>query len=112
MPSAEAWETCDDGVILRVRVIPRSSRCAIVGVHGGSLRVRLTAPPVEGKANTQCLQILSEWLGCRPGRLEIRSGAASREKRILLRAVSLESLRHALDALPAPPADHPRSEKA
>jgi uncharacterized protein (TIGR00251 family) len=99
MPASKAWETCDDGVILRVRVIPRASRCAVVGVQGNFLRVRLTAPPVEGKANTQCLQILSEWLGCRPSQLEIRSGAGSREKRILLRQVSPESLRRALEEM-------------
>ncbi len=102
MPASKAWETCADGVILRVRVIPRASRCAVVGVQERVLRVRLTAPPVEGKANAQCLQVLAAWLGCRPSQIAIRSGAGSREKRILLRQISPESLRRALEGLKAP----------
>ena len=48
-----------DGVSFEVWVQPRSSKMEISGLHDGVLRVRLTAPPVDGAANKQCIELLS-----------------------------------------------------
>lgn len=70
----------EGGVVFRVRVIPRAASTAISGSAGGVLRVRLTAPPVEGKANRALLKYLSGIFGVAAGRLAILRGEAGREK--------------------------------
>jgi uncharacterized protein (TIGR00251 family) len=53
-----------DGIILRVKVTPNSSRNALVPGQGDRLSVKLTSPPVEGKANKQLLKFIGKKLGC------------------------------------------------
>lgn len=72
------------GLVFKVHVQPRSSRNQIVGLHGDALKVKLTAPPVEGKANQACIEVLAEALGVPKSRLEIVSGQSSRLKHVLL----------------------------
>src|SRR5207247_5024088 len=67
-------------VTLSLRVQPRASRNAVVGWTGDSLNIRLTAPPVEGAANTACLAFLADLLDLPPTKLEILKGARSRHK--------------------------------
>ena len=75
-------EAADAGVLLRVRVQPRARTERLEGVHGEQLRVRLTAPPVDGAANTACIAFLAKALGVPRSRVRIRSGAKSRDKLI------------------------------
>jgi len=70
------------GVTFAVRVVPRASKKEIVGVHGDALKVRLTAPPVEGRANDALIAFLAQWLGVRKSQVEIVAGATSRRKMI------------------------------
>jgi len=85
-----------DGVILRVRVQPRASRDEVVGVHGDALKVRITAPPVEGEANTHLLTVLARRLGVPRGRLELRTGSTSRLKSITIQGISEAEARRRL----------------
>lgn len=78
----------EDGVILRVKVQPRASRDEVVGVQGDALKVRLTAPPVGGAANTRLLTVLAKKLGIPRGRLELRTGPTSRLKSITIQGIS------------------------
>lgn len=86
----------EDGVILRVRVQPRASRDEVVGVHGDALKVRITAPPVEGEANTHLLTVLARRLGVPRGRLELRTGSTSRLKSITIQGISAAEARRRL----------------
>ena len=70
------------GVTFAVRVVPRASKNEIVGVHGDALKVRLTAPPVEGRANEALIAFLARRLGVRKSQVEIVAGATSRRKMI------------------------------
>ncbi|CAB5080072.1 COG1872 [Olavius algarvensis associated proteobacterium Delta 3] len=72
------------GLVFKILVQPRSSNTAIVGIHGDALKIRLTAPPVEGKANRACIQFLAKCLGLAKSDLEIVSGHSSRAKRVRL----------------------------
>ncbi len=73
-------EAVDGGVVLRVRVQPRASAERLEGVQGDQLRVRLTAPPVDGAANAACVAFLAKALGVSRSRVQIRSGLKGRNK--------------------------------
>ena len=81
-----------DGVLLAVRVIPGARRNQLAD-EGGRLKVRLQAPPVEGKANAALLKFLAVRLGLRKNRLRLVSGERSRDKLLLLADVSLDEAR-------------------
>ena len=51
------------GVVVKVKVVPRSSRPGIQGVEGDHLKVRLKSPPVEGKANKELVEVMAKALG-------------------------------------------------
>ncbi len=68
------------GTRLALRIQPRASRNAIVGLHGQSVRIRLTAPPVEGAANEALVSCLAERLGVPEAAVDLVRGHASRDK--------------------------------
>jgi len=76
-----------EGVIVAVYVQPRASRDEVVGMHGDALRVRLTAPPVEGAANQRCREFLAKLLRVPKSDVTLVSGDKSRHKRLLIRGV-------------------------
>ncbi len=71
------------GLILTVFVQPRSSKNKIAGVYNDTLKIKLTAAPVDGAANRMCLKFLSKCLKIPKSHLEILSGESARTKRIL-----------------------------
>ncbi|MEW5974694.1 MAG: DUF167 domain-containing protein [Acidobacteriota bacterium] len=75
--------THDDGSrSFAVKVITGAPRNALAGIDSGTLKVRLHAQPVEGKANEELCKFLAELLGVSKSRIEIHSGVKSRRKRI------------------------------
>jgi hypothetical protein len=74
-----------EGLSFRVHVQPGSSRNQVLGRHGDALKVKLTAPPVEGRANKACVEFLSDALGVPKSSLDIVAGQSSRLKHIRLR---------------------------
>ena len=84
------------GVSLAVRVIPRASRNELAGVEAGALKVRLTAPPVEGAANQALVKLLAKTLGVAKGKVSVASGERSRNKRVLVEGLVLDELRKRL----------------
>ncbi|MFO7766837.1 MAG: DUF167 domain-containing protein [Pelovirga sp.] len=77
-----------EGVILFLKVLPRSSRNQLAGSHNGELKLKLTAPPVAGAANRSCCDYLSRLLQVPAGRIEILAGANSRHKKLLIRGAT------------------------
>ena len=69
-----------------VRLVPRASRERIEGWRHGRLVVRVTAPPVEGKANRALRRLLAKRVGIAPGRVEVVRGERSRDKVVRLDA--------------------------
>lgn len=80
------------GVFISVRLQPRSSRNAIDGVQGDSLKIRLTSPPVEGEANKALIEFLSKLIGIKKSSLEIDIGLKSRDKRVRVEGADLKEL--------------------
>lgn len=81
-------EERDGAAIFGVRVTPRASRDAMEGEHQGALKVRLTAPPVEDRANDALRRLLAERLNVPVSAVRIVSGARSRNKRVSIRGVA------------------------
>lgn len=78
----------DGGVTFAVRVVPRASQNSIEGEHAGAVKVRLTAPPVEGRANEAMRRVLAERLNVPLGAVRIVAGEANRIKRVFVAGVS------------------------
>jgi hypothetical protein len=92
-----------------VHVQPRASRSAVEGLHGDALRVRLTAPPVDGAANDALIQLLAATLAVPRRRVRIVAGEASRSKVIEVEGVSVEAVCALIE--PSQRADRKRRSK-
>ncbi len=77
----------EDGVSLLVHVQPGAKKDAVTGNFNGRLKISLSAPPVDGKANERLIRWLSKKLGLPRSSLTLVSGLASRDKRLLIRGV-------------------------
>ena len=82
----------DEGIVFQVRVVPRSSRSEMAGIQGDSLKVRLKAPPVEGRANEECIRFLAGFLGVKKDRVRILSGLKSKTKTIAVSGLQKKDL--------------------
>lgn len=85
-------ESTEKGLFIRVRLQPRSSKNAIDGVQNGALKIKLTAPPVEGEANRALIEFLSDALDVKKSALSIDSGLKSRDKRVRVADLSQDGL--------------------
>ena len=78
----------DGTVAFDVRVVPRASKSEIVGEHDGPLKVRITAPPVEGAANAELIRLLAKSFGVPRSNVSIVGGESSKKKRIKIENLS------------------------
>ena len=76
------FEWQDGNLVLRIRVQPRSSQEGFAEVVGEQIKLRINAPPVDGKANAQVLRFLAKLFKVPRSQLEILSGETGRDKRI------------------------------
>ena len=79
-------------VTFSVRVVPRASKNQIVGKQGDELRIRLNAPPVDGRANEALVKFLAASLGVSQGQVEIVAGVSSRHKVVRITGVTAEQI--------------------
>jgi len=89
----------DEGLRIEVKVQPRSSRNQISGVQDGVLKVKLTAPPVEGEANQALINFLARLLKVPRKNIVLIRGETARNKLIEIRGLSKEELQQALGLL-------------
>jgi uncharacterized protein (TIGR00251 family) len=76
--------------MIDVRVVPRAGRSGVAGRRGDALLVRLNAPPVDGAANAELIEVLAEALGVPKRAVSIESGERSRRKRVRIDGVTDE----------------------
>jgi len=81
------------GVTFAVKVHPRAKKNAITGEIGDALKIALTAPPVDGKANEACIEFFAKFLKVPRSSVTIASGQTSRNKVIRVVGLSAEELR-------------------
>jgi uncharacterized protein len=77
----------------RVRVTPRSNRDALEGEHDGALKVRLTAPPLDDRANEGLRRLIAEELGVTASAVKILSGVKARTKQVSVEGVTAAQVR-------------------
>ena len=87
------FEAADGGCRVRLWVQPRAARDGVVGIQGDAVKVRLTAPPVEGKANAALLRFLARQLGVSRGAVKLTAGAGSRRKTVQIAGLGVEEVR-------------------
>ena len=86
------------GATIDVRVSPRAGRTELAGMRDGALLVRISAPPVEGAANSELLTFLARVLRVPKSRLTLVSGDRSRAKRVRVSGVTAAALESLLSA--------------
>lgn len=89
-------QASDAGVLLRIRVQPRARADRIEGVYGDQLRIRLTAPPVDGAANAACLAFLAKSLSVKRSQVHLRAGLKSRDKVVFVSGLTPEQITRSL----------------
>ena len=82
---------------LAVRLVPRASRDEIVGFEGETLRVRVTAPPVAGRANAALTRLVAKRLGVARGAVRVVAGQGSRQKVLAVDGLAAEEVRRRLE---------------
>lgn len=85
------WLTEKGGCIfINIHLQPRASKNEIAGIHGDSIKLRLTSPPVDGAANSHAIEFFAKKLGVQKSRITIVSGEKSRHKTLKVAGISLE----------------------
>jgi uncharacterized protein (TIGR00251 family) len=81
------------GIILRVRVETKTSKSCISGIYNNFLKVKLHSPPINGEANKELIELLSEAFSLKKSSIKIIKGISSKEKLIEIEGVSFITLR-------------------
>lgn len=89
--SATWLQPSGDDVVLVLHVQPGAKKTEVAGPHGESLKIRLAAPPVDGKANDCLIAFLADVLGVAKSRITLLAGASSRAKRLRVAGTSAAS---------------------
>lgn len=93
------WLRTDGGsVVLTLHIQPGAKKTEIVGLHGAALKIRLAAPPVDGKANAALIAFIATKVGAGKTAVELISGESSRAKRVRVMDISPEQIRRLLAA--------------
>jgi uncharacterized protein len=87
-----------NGVTFSVKVVPRASCSQVEGWHGDALKVRLQAPPVEGKANAALIALLADVLAIGKGQVDIISGETGRHKLVRVQGLSADQVKMRLES--------------
>ncbi|MBC8206931.1 MAG: YggU family protein [Kiritimatiellales bacterium] len=80
------------GLDVRIKAVPRAAKNEIQGVHDGALKIRLTTPPVDGKANQALIKFLSKTLNISKAQIELAQGETSRHKTVRISGLTKQQL--------------------
>lgn len=85
-----------DGVILSVKLTPKSSKSEIIGIENNELKIRVATVPEKGAANEALIKFLSKKIGVGTSQIEIISGEQSRHKRLLIKGIDINCIQKIL----------------
>jgi len=86
-----------DGVLVSCRAMPRSSRNAVVGILGDALKIAVTAPPVEGKANSALCEVLADFFQVPKRTVSVKNGATGKNKILLVSGLAVSAAEQQLN---------------
>ena len=84
------YRTGGDGVTIHVYAQPGAKRTEVAGLYGDCLKLRLAAPPADGKANECLIEFLAKRLGVKRGQVTITQGISSRRKTVFVAVAGLQ----------------------
>ena len=79
------WRWLGKDLQLQLYVQPKASRDQFVGIHCDAVKLAITAPPVDGKANAHVIKLLAGWFDVTKSQVELQRGELSRHKQLLIR---------------------------
>lgn len=88
-----------EGCVLPVRAQPGARRAGVQGEQAGALKIAVTAPPEDGRANQALVEVLRKALGVKRSQVDLIGGQTSREKRFLIRGTTRAELQKRLESL-------------
>jgi hypothetical protein len=86
------------GVVFAVQVLPRSSLCKVVGAQGDFLKIKITAPPVDGRANEEVIRFLAGIFGVKRDQVRISGGLKAKKKTIMIKEITKQNVEKVLTA--------------
>ena len=89
----------DGSLLLRLHVQPRAAANGLAGVHGDMLKIRLTTPPIDGKANKAVIAYLAKLFRLPKSAFVIKSGQQSRNKTVVIKGADQQQVRSELGTL-------------
>lgn len=81
-----------DGVLLPIRAQPGARKAGVLGEQAGALKLGVTAPPQDGRANAAVVELVRDLLGLKRSQVELLTGLKDRNKKLLIRGVSRAEL--------------------
>ena len=82
---------------LAITVLPRSSKSEVTGIHDGLLKVRLSSPPVDGKANDECVKLFSKLFKVPKTDISIIKGDRSKRKKVKISGANADSIKRVIE---------------
>lgn len=91
--ASQALTLCaDNSIRLSLRIQPGAKRSTVAGLYGeDTIKLAISAPPVDGKANAALKKLLSDWFNVPQAQIQLKSGETSRSKQFIISGISLES---------------------
>jgi uncharacterized protein (TIGR00251 family) len=93
----DLFQATKDHVVVSVHVHPGAGRTAVVGRHGDALKVKVAAPPTDGRANDAVVRLLADTFAVKPAAVAVVSGATSRGKRVRVDGIDADTAAGALE---------------
>ncbi len=84
----DCFKITGNDIIIKVKIVPGSSKNKIIGAYNDALKITITAPPVEGKANKKCIAYLAKFFDVAKSKIEIILGKNSKNKLIKIYDIS------------------------
>ncbi len=98
-PQAKVFTKTEGGIKLALFVQPKASKNEIIGPHNGALKIKITAPPIDGKANTALVEFLANALDIPKRQIRILKGETGRNKSVEIFGLNLDEIRRRLGLL-------------
>ena len=84
----DCFKIVGNDIVIKVKIVPGSSKDKIIGIYNNALKIAIAAPPVEGKANKKCIAYLAKYFEIAKSKIEIISGQTSKNKLIKIYDIS------------------------